>query len=364
MKVSLLPLAFAALLFQKLYLRRYSSRKMVKMSTDKCVTWSNVWNSFLLFKFWIQKACKVLVAIFKSIYDIIDFAHFVRQGKHYESSIRTLRNYHKGKDHSECTQCRCFASSLARSMKRLETVCPALSSMKDETSQSTNEHSEFLNFGLHVFKGSVSDVTALIGDNCSTTNRSVATELNESLIGRASHRSRLSVWEASAKEENLISKVRDLIVKLRISLLLAKLSLCWVQSCPTRHTGRLCTACWKGMCLYNSTCANWVTKTYLTKNLDDLVLSAASEHRIDTLSGKNFELNVVGLKLWTEHCGLRQGLPYLILYSTFIPTWKPDFIKVLVLCTALALNLELSRFRTCGWMIRLPWKSLRCEICF
>lgn len=80
-----------------------------------------------------------------------------------------------------------FASFLAATAGGFKKVCLALSTIEYESMQSGGKHTKPLTFVSDVLKRSVSNVTALIGDNCST-NWLVTTKLKNVSIGYASHR--------------------------------------------------------------------------------------------------------------------------------------------------------------------------------
>eukprot|EP00171_Calliarthron_tuberculosum_P003101 IDg3101t1 len=101
---------------------------------------------------------------------------------------------------------------------RLLTISP----MGDETSLATNEHFEFLSYILGVYGKSWSNVSCLVGDNVNC-NKSLANKAKIPFIGCASHRFNLAMRVVLNDDEELISKINTIMVKLRGLLLGAKL---------------------------------------------------------------------------------------------------------------------------------------------
>ena len=98
----------------------------------------------------------------------------------------------------------------------------SVSLMGDESRLDADEHIDFLTYILNLYGKSWTNVTCLIGDNVSV-NCSVANKTGISYIGCASHRLNLAVQDFIKVDELLISKVNNLMVKLRNLLLSAKL---------------------------------------------------------------------------------------------------------------------------------------------
>lgn len=77
--------------------------------------------------------------------------------------------------------------------------------MKDETTQNAGEHISFLSYVLGIFKKFFKNVTALIGNDC-TTNQFIVTNLKKALIWCVSYRSQLPVQDIIAYEEDVVHK--------------------------------------------------------------------------------------------------------------------------------------------------------------
>lgn len=79
------------------------------------------------------------------------------------------------------------ATYLSANCNGFESVCLAMMPMEDETTQTAEQHIEFLSYNPDVFDESFDNVAALIVGSCSS-NRSIAVKLRKSLIGCSSHR--------------------------------------------------------------------------------------------------------------------------------------------------------------------------------
>lgn len=217
-----------------------------------------------------------------------------------------------------------FATFPSQNAHGFEVVCLALSPMEDETRQTADEHISFLSYVLGNFGKSFENVIALVGDNCAT-NQSIGTKLKKPLIGCVSHRFQLSVREVIAEDEDAVKCVHSLMVKLRTPLLRAKLyehtHLRAKLSNDTRWTS-----------IYEMLRRHVALREHVSKlddiDLDDLLLPASSERRIDGLVEKLKELNEVVLKLQTHNCTLRQARAYLDsvldVYPTLDARLNPD----------------------------------------
>jgi len=115
------------------------------------------------------------------------------------------------------------------------------SPLLDETNQTSENHMNFLSFVLEIFQKDFSNVICLVGDNCST-NLALANLCNKPLIGCAAHRFNLAIQKhLKESHELLLSKVNDLMTKLRTLNIAGKLRtltpLRPQLRCATRWTG-------------------------------------------------------------------------------------------------------------------------------
>lgn len=97
----------------------------------------------------------------------------------------------------------------------------ATSLLEDKTTRSAAKHVSFLQFVLSVFGKDVSNVEALIGDNCNI-NQSIRLKMRVSLTACVSHCFQLAGWDILAEKENVISHVEHLMIKMRTSPISAK----------------------------------------------------------------------------------------------------------------------------------------------
>lgn len=97
-----------------------------------------------------------------------------------------------------------------------------MSTLKDKTAQTTNQHVEFLSYTLGVFDKNFDTVTTLFADSCST-NRSVVTKLRKPLIGCSSNRFQLVVREIISDVGDVIKRRYSLMARLWTPLLRANL---------------------------------------------------------------------------------------------------------------------------------------------
>ena len=101
---------------------------------------------------------------------------------------------------------------------RLLTISP----MGDECRLDSTQHYEFLYFVLELYSKSWNNLVALIGDNV-TTNNSLSNMAKVPLIGCCSHRFNLAICDVLSNENEIISKVNAIVMKLSSLLLIAKL---------------------------------------------------------------------------------------------------------------------------------------------
>lgn len=101
-------------------------------------------------------------------------------------------------------------------------VLLSFSPIEDETSQDAASHLDYLNWGLDLYEKSLSNVTVVIGDNC-TTNLLFTTIADTHFVGCTSHCFNLAVQDIHSEWSNCIKKVHDLMKKLRIPIRAVKL---------------------------------------------------------------------------------------------------------------------------------------------
>lgn len=94
--------------------------------------------------------------------------------------------------------------------------------MEAKRDQGEDEHVGFIHFVLSVFGKGINNVVALVGDNCNV-GKSICNKLNRPLIGCASYRFNLAVSDLLSDHNGTIQEVNSLMVKIRTSLLSAKL---------------------------------------------------------------------------------------------------------------------------------------------
>lgn len=180
-----------------------------------------------------------------------------------------------------------FARFPAANESGFESVCLTMSPMEDETTQTADEYIESLFHVLAVFDMSFHNVTALIGDRCSS-NQSIATMLRNPLIGCSSHCFQVAVREIIYDEDDAVGRVRPLIVKFRTPFLQARLY---------RHT--LLRAKLSNDTRWTSVHANLQRHVALRDHvvrmddvdLADFVLPTSCERQIEALLIKLEELN-------------------------------------------------------------------------
>ncbi len=78
-----------------------------------------------------------------------------------------------------------------------------MSTFEIEDSQRTNAHHGYLTFVLETFNRSVSNVAAIIGDNCNF-NHSLANKMNVGFMGCSSHRYNLAIKDIMADDDSSV----------------------------------------------------------------------------------------------------------------------------------------------------------------
>ena len=89
-------------------------------------------------------------------------------------------------------------------------------------SPASKEHIEFITFILGYYGKSLSNVTCIIGDNCSV-NKSMSTKLGLPVIGCASHRFNLAVSDIISGDQKIVYQAQELMFKLKTLVQSAKL---------------------------------------------------------------------------------------------------------------------------------------------
>jgi len=137
-----------------------------------------------------------------------------------------------------------FVGVFAKWMSLTGTVSTALlafSPLLDESDFSAASHFEFIQFVLEeVYQKTLSNVICLVGDNCST-NKALADLCGKPLVGCAAHRFNLAVQKYLSGHDVLLTKVNELMTKLRTLKNAAKLRMLSPLRprlrCATRWTG-------------------------------------------------------------------------------------------------------------------------------
>ncbi len=101
-------------------------------------------------------------------------------------------------------------------------VLLGFSPFEEETSQSAQEHYEYLEFVLSTFKKSFDNVAVLIGDNCNT-KKALADKAGMLFVGCASHRFNLAMKYKLSAYQDLIQRVHELMKKLKNPIAAAEL---------------------------------------------------------------------------------------------------------------------------------------------
>ena len=146
--------------------------------------------------------------------------HMTALTKHVESKIRRLLPMKfaiafDGWSESSTHYVAIFAIAPSSStLHGYESYLLGFSPFEDEKSQDAEHHMEYLEFVLEIFGKSMSNVVALLGDNCAT-NRKFSKNAGIALVGCASHRLNLAVKEWLKPHSDLISKLNALMKKLR-----------------------------------------------------------------------------------------------------------------------------------------------------
>ena len=115
-----------------------------------------------------------------------------------------------------------FVSFHADTKVGFEQVMLAFSPMNSETSFRASDHFGFIEWVLGLYGKSLDNVVAVIGDNVST-NQALADMCKKPLIGCASHRFNLAMKKFLDPFESLMSKITDLMGKLKTLKMSGKL---------------------------------------------------------------------------------------------------------------------------------------------
>lgn len=153
------------------------------------------------------------------------------------------------------------------------------SPLTDEESQSADSHIKYFDFILRLYGKSWLNVSAIIGDNCST-NKSIATKTNTKFIGCASHRFNLAMGLYLKQHETILLRIHDLMTKLQNFLLAAALRTLTPLVAKSRNSTR-----WSS---YFSMVQRYVAIREFIRNIADeeiepLLLSAREDREIDSV---------------------------------------------------------------------------------
>ena len=115
-----------------------------------------------------------------------------------------------------------FATWPVDNKEGYDTAILAFSPLSNEEKADADEHIDFINFTLDVFSKTISNVVAIVGDNCAV-NKSIAKKLDVGFVGCASHRYNLAVCDILKDNDRIISLVREIMKKIRTGVNRAKL---------------------------------------------------------------------------------------------------------------------------------------------
>lgn len=103
-----------------------------------------------------------------------------------------------------------------------ENVCLTSSAIRDETFQNVKDHFRFYTSLLSTFDILADHVPALIRDNCAN-NQHISNMLKSPPLWCAGYGFQLSAWRLVAEIKDMVTSIQELIVKLQLFLLRAKL---------------------------------------------------------------------------------------------------------------------------------------------
>ena len=193
-----------------------------------------------------------------------------------------------------------FSSSYADTSKGYETYLLGFSPFLNELSEDADTYITFLKYVLGIFDKSFKNVLSLTADNCNT-NKSIAKKLGLKFVGCASHRFDLALKEFIVKEERIIKKVNDVLKKLQLPAMAAKLRV----STPLAPK-IICETRWSSVCE--------VLERYMKiekflddeefEELEEILLSPREVKKIEKLSLQLSDINTVTKELQDEHTTL------------------------------------------------------------
>ena len=174
----------------------------------------------------------------------------------------------------------------------------ALAPINDEESLNADAHYEYLEFVLDLYGKQMSNIVALIGDNCST-NVAFARTVGVPLIGCASHRFNLFVSDILAVHEDVVQKVNRLMIRLSHTLPAARLRRLTHLAAKRRNLTR-----WSST---HSMLTRFNEFKHVLGDLgditvDELRLNVLEEREIDALLVKLDDLNAICLALQDDEC--------------------------------------------------------------
>jgi len=188
-----------------------------------------------------------------------------------------------------------YATFPSRSPTGYSKILLGFSPFESEQSTNADAHIDYFEFVLKLFDKEFSNVTAIVGDNCSV-NHSIATKIghvsNTGFIGCASHRYNLALKNLITKHASEVSveKVRNLMKSLRKPKMAGKLRevshLRAVTDCPTRWSSTV------------EMLRRYSELRDILENIDDdelekLLLNGRENRQIEKLCGMLFKLDSV-----------------------------------------------------------------------
>lgn len=115
-----------------------------------------------------------------------------------------------------------FSTYNSSNCNGFESVCLSMLFKMNETTQTADQHHEFLSYSLGVSDKGFDNVIALIAENCST-NRSITNRLRKLLVDCSSQLFQFAARDIISDDQEIIERVHLLMVKLRTPLFRAKL---------------------------------------------------------------------------------------------------------------------------------------------
>lgn len=193
-----------------------------------------------------------------------------------------------------------FATFSSNALNGYNSILLAFSPLENEESLNADEHIKFLDITLDKYQKSWENVACLIGDNCST-NRSIARKMKKSFVGCASHRFNLAVKDYLKTYENILSKVNELMKKLKKLVPSAKLAKFTKLRAKTRNCTRW-SSCFEMLKRYKEI-KNFLP-LLLIPELDELLPSTLEDREINNILVKLNDLESITKTLQREDINL------------------------------------------------------------